>query len=134
MSARSEAFRWPKGLSGNPDGQSRYYHVCHKLARETGSEMMRVLIGLALDPAADERVRSVCALAVLDRAGVRSIDKPEEEKGGKQRFDPGASSLEELAAIEYPIRLLKAERGRASTRPSPRSFRPDDESDGTRSS
>jgi hypothetical protein len=36
-------------------------------------DVMRELVRLALS-AEDERVRSVCAVAVLDRAGVRPID------------------------------------------------------------
>jgi hypothetical protein len=38
--------------------------------------MMQELIRLATN-AEDERVRSVCLIAVLDRAGVKPIDKPE---------------------------------------------------------
>jgi hypothetical protein len=86
MRARNKAFRWPKGVSGNPDGQSRHYHVCRKLAREAGPEIMKVLIGLALDSADDERVRNVCATAVLDRGGVKPIDKPEAEPESKAAF------------------------------------------------
>ncbi|HWZ68746.1 MAG TPA: hypothetical protein VNW89_13035 [Stellaceae bacterium] len=41
--------------------------------------MMRELIDLA-KTAEDERVRSVCLIAVLDRAGVRPIDKPMDEE------------------------------------------------------
>jgi hypothetical protein len=62
--------------------------------------MMKVLIGLALDPAADERVRSVCAVAVLDRGGVRPIEKPEAEPESKAAFDPRAFNERDLAAIE----------------------------------
>jgi hypothetical protein len=76
---RGKAFRFPKGQSGNPDGQSRFYHESRKLAREASPEMMRELIDLA-KTAEDERVRSVCLIAVLDRAGVRPIDKPMDEE------------------------------------------------------
>ena len=84
MRARNKAFRWPKGQSGNPDGQSRYYHVCRKLAREASPEMMRVLIDLAMDTEADERVRSVCAVAVLDRAGIRPVDFDPTKRGASR--------------------------------------------------
>jgi hypothetical protein len=60
--------------------------------------MMKVLIGLANDPAADERVRSVCAVAVLDRGGVMPIDRPEPEPESKAAFDPRAYSEADLAA------------------------------------
>ena len=108
MMAKNKAFRWRKGQSGNPNGQSRYYHACRKLAREAGPEMMRVLIDLAKDPAADERVRSVCAVAVLDRGGVMPIDKPEVEPETKPAFDPRAYNAADLAVIESALRLMVA--------------------------
>jgi hypothetical protein len=73
LTARTRAFRFRKGQSGNPDGQSRFYLDARKLARHAASEVMEKLIAHALD-AEDERVRSVCAVAVPGRAGVRSID------------------------------------------------------------
>ncbi len=72
MRARNKAFRWPKGVSGNPGGQAAVYHQCRKLARDASLDMMRGLVDLARN-AEDERVRSVCLIAVLDRAGVRPI-------------------------------------------------------------
>jgi hypothetical protein len=108
MRAKNKAFRWPKGQSGNPDGQSRYYHACRKLAREAGPDMMKVLIGLALDPAADERVRSVCAVAVLDRGGVMPIDKPEPEPDQRPKFDPRAYTPQDLEVIQAGLRLMSA--------------------------
>ena len=45
--ARNREFRWPKGTSGNPTGQSQFYHEPPRLAREAGPEMMKVLIDLA---------------------------------------------------------------------------------------
>ena len=107
MRARNKAFRWPKGQSGNPDGQSRYYHVCRKLAREASPEMMRVLIDLAMDTEADERVRSVCAVAVLDRAGIRPVDfDPTKEEPAGPKFNPRDYSPEQLDIIEAALRLM----------------------------
>ncbi len=108
MRARNKAFRWPKGVSGNPTGQSRFYHECRKLAREAGPEMMSVLIGLAKDPAADKRVRSVCAVAVLDRGGVMPIDKPEPEPEPRQKFDPRSYTPQDLALIDAALKLMLA--------------------------
>jgi hypothetical protein len=70
--------------------------------------MMRVLIDLASDPVADQRVRSVCAVAVLDRGGVMPIDKPEPEPEQRLRFDPRRYSDEDLAIIEQGLRLTLA--------------------------
>jgi len=50
---------------------SRFYHETRKLARH--AEVIEELIGLA-PHAEDERVKSVCAAAVLDCAGVRPVD------------------------------------------------------------
>jgi hypothetical protein len=106
MRARNKAFRWPKGTSGNPTGQSRFYHECRRLAREAGPEMMKVLIDLAMDTEADQRVRSVCATAVLDRGGVKPIDKPEAEPEQRSAFDPRQFNERDLAAIELGLRLM----------------------------
>ena len=71
--------------------------------------MMLGLIDLARN-AEDERVRSVCLIAVLDRAGVRPIDKPEPEPEQRQKFDPRRYSAEDLAVIEAGLRLQLAGR------------------------
>ena len=91
MRARNKAYRWPKGVSGNPGGQAAIYHQCRKLARDASLDMMRGLVDLARN-AEDERVRSVCLIAVLDRAGVRAIDRPEVEPESKPAFVSGGSS------------------------------------------
>jgi len=67
-----------------------------------------VLIDLASDSAADERVRSVCAVAVLDRGGVKPIDKPEPEPESKAAFDPRAFNERDLAVIETALKLMLA--------------------------
>ena len=57
------------------------YYESRQLARIASPRMMQGLIEDA-DNAEDERVRSVCRLAVLDRAGIRPTDfDPEEGKG-----------------------------------------------------
>jgi hypothetical protein len=61
------------GQSGNPGGLPRFYYEARKLARQAAPDVMQELIRLALS-AQDERVRSVCAVAVLDRAGIRPVD------------------------------------------------------------
>jgi hypothetical protein len=108
--ARNKAFRWPKGVSGNPGGQSRHYHVSRKLAGDASPAMMEELIRLARH-AEDERVRSVCLIAVLDRAGIRPIEKPEEDPQPKRRFDPDRYSFKELDLIEAALKLIVQGRG-----------------------
>ena len=107
MRARNKAFRWPKGVSGNPGGQAAIYHQCRKLARDASLDMMRGLIDLAKN-AEDERVRSVCLIAALDRAGVRPIDKPETEPEQRPAFEPRAYNPADLAVIEQALRLMLA--------------------------
>jgi hypothetical protein len=72
--AAQKAFstRFRPGVSGNPSGQSRFYHQCRKLARQASLEAMEELVALA-QTAVDEKVRAVCAIAILDRAGVAPI-------------------------------------------------------------
>ena len=71
--------------------------------------MMASLIGLAKN-AVDERVRSVCLVAVLDRAGVRPIDyiPAEDVAARKPKFDPSLYSAEQLAQIEATLRMVAA--------------------------
>jgi len=112
FTARGKAFRFPKGQSGNPDGQARFYHQCRKIAREASPEMMRELIDLA-KTAADERVRSVCLIAVLDRAGVRPIDfDPAQEQAKKAPpFDPALYTSDELRQMQAAMTLIAVRQG-----------------------
>jgi hypothetical protein len=107
LKARTKAYRFTKGKSGNPDGQSRFYHECRKIAREASPDMMRELIELART-AEDERVRSVCLVAVLDRAGIRGIDYDPKEDEARERpkFNPRDYSDEELNVIEVALKLM----------------------------
>ena len=65
------------------------------------------LIDLAKN-AVDERVRSVCLIAVLDRAGVRPIDyiPAEDAAAGRTRFDPSLYTPEQLVEIEKVLRMV----------------------------
>ena len=106
MRARNKAFRWPKGTSGRTPS-ARCYHQARALARRSSPEMMEVLVGLASDPEVEPRVRSVCAMAVLDRAGIRPIDfDPNEAKDEGFDFNPRDYSPEELDQIEAALRLM----------------------------
>ena len=107
--AKIKAYCFPKGKSGNPGGLSKFYFEARQLAKQASPEMMQVLINLAKDENVDERVRSVCAIAVLDRGGVRPIDfDPSEEKAPQPAFNPSDYSLEELKIIEQGLRIVQA--------------------------
>jgi hypothetical protein len=128
LKARTKAFRFPKGKSGNPDGQSRFYHECRKLANRAAPDMMRGLIELAKS-AEDERVRSVCLVAVLDRAGIRPIDKPEpDQEPRRRRLDPSKYTLEELEFIGEALTLMLEDRsGRRAAASKSQLLPPDDD-------
>ena len=69
--------------------------------------MMRELVKIAEDEEEDNRVRSVCMLAVLDRGGVRPIDyDPSEGKEQRAKFNPDDYTPEELDMIEAAFRLM----------------------------
>ena len=99
LKARTRAFRFPKGRSGNPDGQSRFYHEARKIAREASPEVMRELVTLART-AEDERVRAVCLVAVLDRAGVRPMDYDPAQDQVQPTWDPGSLDRKEREQLK----------------------------------
>ena len=116
LKARTKAFRFPKGKSGNPDGQSRFYHESRKLANRAAPELMRSLIDLTKN-AEDECVRSACLVAVLDRAGIRPIDKPEpDQEPRRPRLDTSKYSLEELKFIGEALQLMLEDRSGRQTK------------------
>jgi hypothetical protein len=109
---KMKAYRFPKGTSGNAGRLTKPYFEARRLARAASPEVMKEMIRLALE-ASDERVRSVCAVAVLDRAGVKPIDfDPNEGKDQRLKFNPDDYSAEELEVIEQAFRLM-VERERA---------------------
>src|SRR6516162_11721828 len=97
--ATLKAYRYPKGVSGNPSEMNRYYFECRKLAKEASPEIMRELIQLGLT-AEDERVKSVACVAVLDRAGVKPIDHDPAEDQVKPTWDPGVLTAEEREQLK----------------------------------
>ena len=105
--------RWPKGVTVSPHGralgQGRVYAQARTLARDAAPRMMAGLIELA-QTAEDERVRSVCIIAVLDRAGIRPIDE-DPFPATKAPFNPRLYTPEELATIETALKLIKERRG-----------------------
>lgn len=70
-------------------------------------DAVKTLIDLMNNPQEDGRVRSVCAVAILDRAGIRPIDKPDPAlERDKPAFDPRAYTTQDLAVIEAALRLM----------------------------
>jgi hypothetical protein len=88
-------WRFQPGESGNPGGLSKFYWETRRLARDASPAVMQRLIELALN-AADERVASVCGVAVLDRAGIRPTDyDPAQDQPQQPSWDPGKLTQEE---------------------------------------
>jgi len=105
MQARNKAFRWAKGQTGHTPS-AMLYHEARRIARQASPEMMRKLIDL-VQTSEDDRVASVCAIAVLDRAGVKPIDfDPNKEKDERPKFNPRDYSPQELDVIEAALRLM----------------------------
>jgi hypothetical protein len=99
-------WRFQPGQSGNPGGLSRFYWETRRLARDASPEVMARLIELALH-AEDERVASVCGIAVLDRAGIRPTDfDPSQAEPPQPSWDPGKLTREERAQFRVILEKL----------------------------
>jgi hypothetical protein len=101
-------WRFQPGESGNPGGLSKFYWETRRLARDAAPAVMARLIKLALH-ADDERVASVCGVAVLDRAGIRSTDyNPSEDQSQQPSWDPGALTDEERENLKaYLVKMVR---------------------------
>jgi hypothetical protein len=108
-------WRWQPGQSGNPGGLSKFYQQSRKIARDASPAVMRELVNLALS-AEDERVKSVCAVAVLDRAGLRPIDYDPAQDQPQPSSDPGKLTAEEPQHLRG---ILEKALGRGSPRRAP---------------
>ena len=88
------------GQSGNPSGTSGRYGEVVRMAREASPEVMRALIGIALDPDEDSRARIVAGQEILGRAFGRI--KAEVTTGEAQPVPLDASKLSdrELEILE----------------------------------
>src|SRR5215472_17942677 len=101
-------WRFQPGESGNPGGLSKFYWETRRLARDASPAVMARLIELALH-ADDERVASVCGVAVLDRAGIRPTDyNPSEDQSQQPSWDPGALTDEERENLKvYLVKMVR---------------------------
>ena len=92
-------WRWQPGQSGNPGGISRFYYESRRIFREASPEAAQALVDLALH-AEDERVRSICLVAVLDRSGVKPIEYDPAQDETPPSWDPGALTDEEREQLK----------------------------------
>src|SRR6516162_9354295 len=101
-------WRFQPGESGNPGGLSKFYWETRRLARAAAPAVMARLIKLALH-ADDERVASVCGVAVLDRAGIRPTDyNPSEDQSQQPSWDPGKLTREERENLKaYLVKMVR---------------------------
>jgi hypothetical protein len=85
---------------------SRFYFECRQIFQEASPELARAIVELALDPKVDERVRSVCLVAGLDRAGIRAIDYNPSQDQVQPTWDPGALTAEERADLKALLQKM----------------------------
>src|ERR1700760_4352307 len=111
--AKIKAFQFKKGQSGNALGLNKFYLEARRLAREASPAAMKELINLMMS-AEDERVRSLCALAILDRGGVRPLKHQQvldeieaQRKAQKSAFNPAHYNASELSEIQSALLLIK---------------------------
>lgn len=111
LSPQFTANIWRPGQSGNPAGHSGLYGEAVSLARQAAPAAVRRLIELM--GSGDERVASVAANAILDRAfgRPREYDPATEEARPKSTFDPRRYSAEQLAQIEKALRIVATVQG-----------------------
>jgi hypothetical protein len=101
-----QAYRYPKGVSGNPSGMSRFYFECRRIFQENAPELARAIVELALDQDADQRVRSVCLVAALDRAGIKPMDYDPAQEQVQPTWDPGALTAEEREDLKALLKKM----------------------------
>jgi len=79
---------------------SRFYFECRRIFQEASPALARAIVELALDPKVDERVRSVCLVAGLDRAGIRPMDYDPAQDQVQPTWDPGSLDPEEREQLK----------------------------------
>jgi hypothetical protein len=105
-------WRWQPGQSANPTGVASFFREAIRIAREASPEMMVGLVNLARN-AEDERVKSVCLVAVLDRAGIRPQDYDPNQEGQEPTWDPGLLSPEQREQLKEICRTMLAAQGKS---------------------
>ena len=85
---------------------NRFYFECRRIFQENAPELARAIVELALDPKVDERVRSVCLVAGLDRAGVKPMDYDPAQDVTPPTWDPGALTPEEREDLKALLQKM----------------------------
>ena len=87
------------GRSGNPSGTSGRYGEVVRMAREAAPEVMRALIGIAMDRNEDSRARIVAIQEILGRAFGRIPAEVKTTEAGPATLDASKLSDRELEAL-----------------------------------
>lgn len=99
----------PHGAGAIPKSKRELYREARKLALDKAPRAMERLGELM--ESTDERVSVIASNSILDRAGLRAIDKPEDLDGDRPRFDLELLTPAERNQLEAALRLyLKAMR------------------------
>jgi hypothetical protein len=106
----------PAHTRGRPDDRERSIRLfaeVRKIYRECSPAAAKEMCRLALE-AEDERVRSVCAGMVLERAWgkPKEYDPNAEGPPQKPKFDPSLYTFEELEVLYKALTLMASKQGR----------------------
>ena len=109
----------PAHTRGRPDDRERsvkLYAEVQKIYRECSPAAAREMCRLALE-AEDERVRSVCAGMVMDRAWGKPKEYDPNAEAPKQAppFDPSLYSIEELRRMQEVMLMIAQRQGGPSS-------------------
>jgi len=109
----------PAHTRGRPDDRERsvkLFAEVQKIYRECSPAAAREMCRLALE-AEDERVRSVCAGMVMDRAWGRPREYDPNAEAPKQAppFDPSLYSIEELRRMQEVMLMIAQRQGGPSS-------------------
>jgi hypothetical protein len=105
----------PARTRGRPDDRERsvkLFAEVQKIYRECSPAAAREMCRLALE-AEDERVRSVCAGMVMDRAWGKPKEYDPDKEAPKQAppFDPSLYSIEELRRMQEVMLMIAQRQG-----------------------
>jgi hypothetical protein len=109
----------PAHTRGRPDDRERWvklYAEVQEIYRECSPAAAKEMCRLALE-AEDERVRSVCAGMVMDRAWGKPKEYDPNAEAPKQAppFDPSLYSIEELRRMQEVMLMIAQRQGGPSS-------------------